>query len=378
MQLMPLPRKWWRMSEFTIDENPHLPKDEMLRIVNLEHLEETFPHERQAIVDGLIRTGSVMNIIAAPKIGKSFLTSNLAMCLITGKPFLGFPIARQGKTLVVDNELHKETISSRYRTTRQALGVPANQRHMIDVLSLRGIPCDIPMLRKHLAGKVPGEYSAIILDAFYKLIPCGISENDNASMGGVYTQLDSIAEELDTAIVVIHHSSKGFQGDKALSDIGSGAGVISRSVDAHVVIRPHEQPGFCVFEALVRSFRQPEPRTIKFDYPIWSLVEEVEAVVAQPKTPGASKREAEEAEHDRVIRGYLTENTVPQTEAAISSATGITKPKVEKSLKRIGAYIAETETNRWGKGVLKWSLDPQYGEKFFTTDKIHNGSNFVF
>lgn len=120
---MPLLRKWWQVSEFIMDENPHLKKDEMLRIVNLEHLEENFPHERQAIVDGLIRTGSVMNIIAAPKIGKSFLTSNLAMCLITGKPFLGFPIVRQGKTLVVDNELHKETISSRYRTTRQAMGV---------------------------------------------------------------------------------------------------------------------------------------------------------------------------------------------------------------------------------------------------------------
>jgi len=361
-----------------MDENPHLKKDEMLRIVNLEHLEENFPHERQAIVDGLIRTGSVMNIIAAPKIGKSFLTSNLAMCLITGKPFLGFPIVRQGKTLVVDNELHKETISSRYRTTRQAMGVPSSQRHMIDVLSLRGIPCDIPMLRKHLAGKVAGEYSAIILDAFYKLIPCGISENDNAQMGGVYTQLDSIAEELDTAIVVIHHSSKGFQGDKALSDIGSGAGVISRSVDAHVVIRPHEQQGYCVFEALVRSFKQPDSRTIRFDYPLWNLVDGMDAVVAQPKTPGASKREAEEAEHDRVIRDYLTENSVPQTESDISAALGITKPKVEKSLKRIGAYIAETETNRWGKGVLKWSLDPQYGDKFFKTDKVHNGTDFVF
>lgn len=375
---MPLLRKWWQVSEFIMDENPHLKKDEMLRIVNLEHLEENFPHERQAIVDGLIRTGSVMNIIAAPKIGKSFLTSNLAMCLITGKPFLGFPIVRQGKTLVVDNELHKETISSRYRTTRQAMGVSSSQRHMIDVLSLRGIPCDIPMLRKHLAGKISGEYSAIILDAFYKLIPWGISENDNAQMGGVYTQLDSIAEELDTAIVVIHHSSKGFQGDKALSDIGSGAGVISRSVDAHVVIRPHEQQGYCVFEALVRSFKQPDSRTIRFDYPLWSLVDGMDAIVAQPKTPSASKREAEEAEHDRVIRDYLTENSVPQTEAVISAALGITKPKVEKSLKRIGAHIAETETNRFGKGVLKWSLDPKYGDKFFTTDKVHNGTNFVF
>lgn len=359
-------------------KEPISPKTAKIEILTLDDLEKSYPQEREPVLDGLIRVGSVMNIIAAPKVGKSFIASNLAFKLATSDNFLGFPIVRKGKTLVVDNELHRETLSQRYRNTREAMKVPHERRGMLEFMPLRGIPCDIARLRESLKHVEPGTYSAIILDAFYKLIPHGVSENDNAQMGGIYTQLEAMANELATAIIVIHHSSKGFQGDKALSDIGAGAGVISRSVDAHVVIRPHEQQGYCVFEALVRSFRQPDPRTIKFDYPIWSLVEEVEAVVAQPKTPGASKREAEEAEHDRVIRDYLTESTAPQTEAAISSATGITKPKVEKSLKRIGAYIAETETNRWGKGVLKWSLDPQYGEKFFTNDKIHNGSNFVF
>ncbi len=170
------------MPKYVTDDNPLEPKSEMLKIVNLEYIEKNYPHERQSIVDGLIRTGSVMNIIAAPKVGKSFIASNLAMCLITGSDFLGFPIARQGKTLVVDNELHLETLSYRYRATRTAMNVPEDQRHMIDILSLRGIPCDIPMLQKHVGGTRPGHYSAIILDAFYKLIPSGISENDNKTV----------------------------------------------------------------------------------------------------------------------------------------------------------------------------------------------------
>ncbi len=64
------------MPKYVTDDNPLEPKSEMLKIVNLEYIEKNYPHERQSIVDGLIRTGSVMNIIAAPKVGKSFIASN--------------------------------------------------------------------------------------------------------------------------------------------------------------------------------------------------------------------------------------------------------------------------------------------------------------
>jgi hypothetical protein len=346
------------MPKYVTDDNPLEPKSEMLKIVNLEYIEKNYPHERQSIVDGLIRTGSVMNIIAAPKVGKSFIASNLAMCLITGSDFLGFPIARQGKTLVVDNELHLETLSYRYRATRTAMNVPEDQRHMIDILSLRGIPCDIPMLQKHVGGTRPGHYSAIILDAFYKLIPSGISENDNTAMGGIYTQLERLATEMDCAVVVIHHSSKGFQGDKSLSDVGAGAGTISRSVDAHMVIRPHETPGYCVCEALVRSWKQPEPRTIQFNFPVWRVVTDEKPIVQQPKSPGAEKRAAEERETDRVVKDTLTSGDL--TEKQISDITGISRPKVKAALLRIGAIITETGQTQRGTGWAKYSNPPEF------------------
>lgn len=342
------------MSKIVTDDNPLEPKSEMLKIVNLEFVEKNYPHERQSIVDGLIRTGSVMNIIAAPKVGKSFIASNLAMCLITGSDFLGFPVARQGRTLVVDNELHLETLSYRYRATRTAMNVPEDQRHMIDMLSLRGVPCDIPMLHKHIGGTRPGHYSAIILDAFYKLIPSGISENDNTAMGGIYTQLERLATEMDCAVVVIHHSSKGFQGDKSLSDVGAGAGTISRSVDAHMVIRPHETPGMCVCEALVRSWKQPDPRTIQFQFPVWRVVAEEQPIVQQPKAPGAEKRAAEERETDRVIKDAIASE--PLTEKQIMDCTGISKAKVQASLRRIGAEIRETGQTHRGLGWAKWGM----------------------
>jgi hypothetical protein len=348
------------------DQNTTVRKVE---IVTLDQLERDFPQEREPVLDGLIRVGSVMNVIAAPKVGKSFIASNLAFRLACSDEFLGFPIIRRGKTLVVDNELHQETLSQRYSNTREAIGVPQDRRNMIEFLPLRGVQCDIRGLRQLLSRKPAGEYSAIILDAFYKFIPFGVSENDNAQMSGIYTQLEAMANELNTSIIVIHHSSKGNQGDKALSDIGAGAGVISRSVDAHVVIRPHEQEGYCVMEALVRSFRQPQPRTIKFDYPIWTLIEDMEAKVNVPKPPNASKRDENNAEIDRVVKDYLTGQRDPKTEADICQATGITKPKVVQSLQRVGASILESVPNKYGKHTLKWGIVSDLSSE--------NGSNWL-
>jgi len=92
-------------------KEPIAPRAAKIEILSLDDLEKSYPQEREPVLDGLIRVGSVMNIIAAPKVGKSFIASNLAFKLAASDSFLGFPIVRKGKTLVVDNELHRETLS---------------------------------------------------------------------------------------------------------------------------------------------------------------------------------------------------------------------------------------------------------------------------
>ena len=58
----------------------------------------------------------------------------------------------------------------------------------------------------------------------YRFAIEGVSENDNAAMAGFYNRLDRIAERTKAAIVLIHHSSKGSQSDKRITDVGAGAG----------------------------------------------------------------------------------------------------------------------------------------------------------
>ena len=54
-------------------------------------------------------------------------------------------------------------------------------------------------------------------------MPAGADENDNATMAGLYNALDCYADALGAAFVNIHHSSKGDQSGKAVTDVGAGA-----------------------------------------------------------------------------------------------------------------------------------------------------------
>ena len=73
---------------------------------------------------GPMRVGKVGNVIAAPKGEDSCITHNIAMNVIAGgMRFNRFKCA-QGDVLVIDNELHRETISYRLKVTADAYGVP--------------------------------------------------------------------------------------------------------------------------------------------------------------------------------------------------------------------------------------------------------------
>ena len=64
-----------------------------------------------------------------------------------------------------------------------------------------------------------------------------LDENDNAAVAGLYNALDGIADSMGAGFCLIHHSSKGNQSDKAVTDVGSGAGAQSRAADTHLILR---------------------------------------------------------------------------------------------------------------------------------------------
>jgi hypothetical protein len=176
-----------------------------LTVVTAANLVATHSDYRKPLIEGLLREGETMNIIAAPKVGKSWLVLLLAFSVANGLSFLGRKCA-QGSVLIIDNELHPETAAQRLRSVADALGVGLENVHLV---SLRGQLEDLPTLRSRIeraALKVGARL--IVLDALYRLLPVGASENDNAGMMQLYNEIDGIARESGASIIAIHHPEK--------------------------------------------------------------------------------------------------------------------------------------------------------------------------
>jgi hypothetical protein len=259
------------------DTHP-LPRHGPIVPVPLGQLVQQHQKMRPVVIEGLLREGEVMNIVSSPKVGKSWLVNDLAICVASGMDWLDKFRVVPGRVLIIDNELHPETTANRLPKVVSAKGMSMDVvGDKVDVLNLRGKLMSFDDLERELIKtdlmKSAG-YRLVILDAFYRFnIGPNANENDNAYMAKVFNQIDSWGAELGCAFVCVHHSSKGDQSQKSVVDVGSGAGVFSRAVDAHLVLRRHEEEGHVSVDAAVRSFQQFDPFVLSFNWPLFKVAE---------------------------------------------------------------------------------------------------------
>lgn len=305
--------------------------------IGIGELIDANPNLRPVLIDGILRRGETTNIIASSKTGKSFLAGGLAWSVSTGERWLGRDVV-QGKVLIIDNELHPETLASRLKEIAKSRQIDVNRfKDAIHVVTLRGLSVDIHALGSRLASIQPGDYALVIIDALYRMLPEGTSENDNAQMMAIYNRLDHYAMQWHCGIVVVHHASKGQQGDKAVTDVGSGAGAIARAPDSHIAIRPHEDEdkGLAVLEARVRSFKPPQPICIRFEYPLWHEVEGITPSVKKPLQRKHEKQAKDDAEADQKIRQVFERHGNKKlSRSTVADSTGMGPTRVNRALGR--------------------------------------------
>lgn len=278
--------------------------------IRFTDLVQRFPSMRPSVIEGVLRQGESMNIIAPPKTGKSFLVGGLAWCVATGRPWLSHDVT-QCKVLVVDNELHEETLAIRYDRIANDMMIPESERDALEIIRLRGE--NVTINNAEMMLRVPeGKYGLVVFDALYRMLPEQTNENDNGQMMRVYNHIDHLAKSWGAAIVVIHHASKGDQSEKAITDVGAGAGAISRAADSHLTIRPHEQQGLHVLEAVTRSFPNPDPVSIRFTYPVW----QAETIEPQIKTrkSGNAKQKQEDEDKEKILLACPIEGSITEAE----------------------------------------------------------------
>ena len=242
---------------------------DQLEFLPLGELVKRYPKMKPVLIHGFLRRGETMNIIAPPKTGKSWLVTDLALCVATGSPWFGFP-CEKGKVLIIDNELHPETSANRIPKVVEARGFDLRAvSDDIYVDNQRGRLGNIEDLSGRIEKLKPYGFKLIIIDAFYRAMPKGTDENDNGTVAGIYNLIDKYAAALDCAFVLIHHTSKGNQSLKAVTDVGAGAGSQSRASDTHVILRRHKEQGVVVMESVVRSFPAVGAVCLRWNWPLW-------------------------------------------------------------------------------------------------------------
>ncbi|MCC5805456.1 MAG: AAA family ATPase [Opitutales bacterium] len=317
---------------------------------------ETYPDYRPEVVAGLIREGEVCNIIAAPKTGKSWLVLDMALSVATGRAWLGRETC-SAPVLMVDAELHGETLAQRLKSVTRALNIVLPRGGVI-VKPMRGKAAPLVCLAHNIiAGAKRAGAKLIVIDALYRFWGEHQSENDNAAVTQVFNISDEIAEAAGAAVIVVHHSSKGNQAGKAVTDGGSGAGAISRAADTHVFLREHEEDGQIVMEAVTRSFAQPPPAVLhRTPANLWEIAEGADpARLAGAKTPNASDR----IDDDKLL-SFLRANHESREVIAARIDTAGLKFSTAKLRGRLDLLFTEGKvfTSKGPRGVALYGTAP--------------------
>lgn len=326
---------------------------------SIREIIDVYPTLRKPVIHGLLRSGETMNIISAPKAGKSWLATDLSLAVVTGRPWLGRFETVPGDVLIIDNELHGETSAHRVPKVAEARGIArVDYVERLFIANLRGRLRDIEQMRSFFHSLEPARFQLIVIDALYRFLPQGVEENDNAGMTRVYNALDAYADYLGCAFVTIHHASKGSQAGKAITDIGAGAGSQARATDTHLVLRQHQEPDVVVLDAAVRSWEPVEPVCLRWVFPLWDVAEELDPSLISSNRPGRRANQVRnvgksEGPHrpwslERFVEEFISEE--PRTRIRIIVAAEQAGLSESKAVKFLGKAEAGELIHRWEFG----------------------------
>lgn len=253
--------------------------DEMPEFTYLNDALKDLPPLPEELICGVLRKGHKMIISGSSKAGKSFLLMELAICLASGKPWLGFNV-KKTKVLYVNLEIDGASCLHRFKDIIDSFGIDEKCAENITIWNLRGRALGISKLVPKIVRRIKDQqYGCIILDPIYKMMEG--DENSASDMGAFCNQFDKICNETGCSTIYCHHHAKGNAQTKVVIDRSSGSGVFARDPDAIIDLTQLElDPAFVLKNAVnefstawrvegsLREFANFKPVDIWFNYPI--------------------------------------------------------------------------------------------------------------
>jgi len=157
------------------------------------------------IVDGLISAGSVNIFYGEGGSKKTYTLLDMMVCVSNGDDWIGFK-TKKSNTLIVDEESGKHRILRRMGDTLR--GHNADGFTPIHAISLAGFDLGETSWILELTNQINVTNSKlIIIDALADVMP-GRDENLVKDVQPIFLALRKIAEDLQVAIIIIHHANK--------------------------------------------------------------------------------------------------------------------------------------------------------------------------
>jgi hypothetical protein len=287
--------------------------------------------------NGLITKGSVNLLVGEGGSKKTWAALWMAVCVATGKNFLGFP-TRQTSVLIVDEESGERRLKRRLLETLNGALVKREDAPPIAYMSLNLLDMrhlgDVTALSLAIRESHAG---LVIVDALADIMP-GADENSVKDVMPVFSQLRKIAEVPQAAIIVIHHSNK---------QNGSyrGSTAIKGAVDLMLMVESPAASKHMTFK--VDKARDIEPR-------VFSALATFARDVSQFYLTSCEVKQTKEhmSKGERFVLGYLLENPNADIDTIADSAT-ICAPATARSAVYSLAdkkYIARTDDRAMGRG----------------------------
>jgi hypothetical protein len=260
------------------------------------------PRNRRKLSRGCYIKAARWYWVVLPKSNKTWVLTDLAISVATGKPWWGFSTV-QGRVLYLNFELPEAFFAERIKSVASAKdvkplqasdGLVASAKHVypleaLDVWNLRGHAADFENLESEITRMAGKKYTLICLYPTYKLLG-GRDENRAGDIASLLNGFERVAVETGAAIAFGAHFSKGNQAGKESMDRIGGSGVFARDPDTILTMTRHEQDGAFTVEPILRNHAPIKPFVIDWDFPLMKRDDDLDpAKLKQPKFGRESK-----------------------------------------------------------------------------------------
>ena len=178
-----------------------------LKTVSMSELLDNVYQSKPPLMDGLLYRGTYL-FVGAPKLGKSFLMTQLAYHISTGTPLWNYPV-RKGTVLYLALEDDYRRLQER---SYRMFGTAENESLFFSVSAGqlgRGLDEQLTnFLREH------PDTSLIIIDTLQKVREIGGDNYSYANDYQIITRLKALADNYSICLLLVHHTRKQQSDDK--------------------------------------------------------------------------------------------------------------------------------------------------------------------